>query len=99
MATHDTRARLVRAVRDTERAERRRDLILVEAHAEGMSYGELARVTGWDRRSLTRHLDRVRARFMAELEDARQVGVVYGAEAWDFLGAHAERAKGDNRGA
>jgi hypothetical protein len=93
------RARLRRAVRDTERAARRRDLLMVQAHAEGMSYNELARVAEWDRKSLTRHLARVRAAFMAELEHAKACSVagtpdeLHGAEAWDFLYVSAERAE------
>jgi len=93
MATHDTRARLTRACRDTERAMYRRDSLLIEAHEEGISYGELARIIKWDRKSLTRYVERVKAErdaFVAEMSE-RMPGAT-AAEA-------AAEAKAHRRGA
>lgn len=66
MATHDTKARLVRAARDAERDALRRDRLIVQAHAEGMSFGAIANAIGWDRSSLARHYKRIVAELQAE---------------------------------
>lgn len=98
----------MRAVRDTERAAQRRDMLLVQAHAEGMSYGEIARATGWERKSVTRHLARVRDALIAEREYAERCGLATRElEEWasfaytsaERADAEASKAKGADHGA
>lgn len=52
---------LAQATRRLERSASTLDAWLLKAHAQGATYSELAQATGWDRRTVSRHLAKLTA--------------------------------------